>query len=134
MVQSRELAARFEAYSDWRRRLSAAISTLHEWLAEQDLADAQTDLKVQQQAYYNRGNSRFQAGDALEDAEKKKAAWEDSLKDFESAMKLNNQDNDSKNNHEFVKKKLEELKQQQQQQNQQRGGRGRGSGACESKG
>jgi replication fork clamp-binding protein CrfC len=48
MVQSRELAARFEAYSDWRRRLSAAISTLHEWLAEQDLADAQTDLKVQQ--------------------------------------------------------------------------------------
>jgi hypothetical protein len=48
MVQSRELAARFEAYSDWRRRLSAAISALHEWLAEQDLADAQTDLKVQQ--------------------------------------------------------------------------------------
>ena len=34
MVQSRELAARFEAYSDWRRRLSAAISTLHEWLAD----------------------------------------------------------------------------------------------------
>jgi hypothetical protein len=48
MVQSRELAARFEAYSDWRRRLSAAISALHEWLAQQDLADAQTDLKVQQ--------------------------------------------------------------------------------------
>ena len=48
MVQSRELAARFEAYSDWRRRLSAAISALHEWLAEQDLADAQIDLKVQQ--------------------------------------------------------------------------------------
>src|ERR1700751_1441533 len=47
MMQSRELAARFEAYSDWRRRLSAGISGLHEGLPEQDLADAQTDLQVQ---------------------------------------------------------------------------------------
>jgi hypothetical protein len=47
MVQSRELAARFEAYSDWRRRLSAAISGLHEWLSQQELADAQADLKIQ---------------------------------------------------------------------------------------
>jgi hypothetical protein len=45
---ARELAARFEAYSDWRRRLSAGISALHDWLAQQDLADAQIDLKVQQ--------------------------------------------------------------------------------------
>ena len=29
---SRDLAARFEAYSDWRRRLSAGISALHDWL------------------------------------------------------------------------------------------------------
>jgi hypothetical protein len=48
IAQSRELAARFEAYSDWRRRLSSGISDLHEWLAEQELADAQIDLKVQQ--------------------------------------------------------------------------------------
>jgi hypothetical protein len=48
MVQTRDLAVRFEAYADWRRRLSTAISSLHEWLAEQDLADAQVDLKVQQ--------------------------------------------------------------------------------------
>jgi replication fork clamp-binding protein CrfC len=48
LVRSRDLAARFEAYSDWRRRLSAAISGLHEWLGDQDLADAQVDLKVQQ--------------------------------------------------------------------------------------
>ncbi len=48
MVPSRELAARFEAYSDWRRRLSAGVSSLHGWLQEQDLADAQVDLKIQQ--------------------------------------------------------------------------------------
>ena len=47
MVESRELAARFEAYSDWRRRLSAGISGLHEWLSQQELADAQADLKIQ---------------------------------------------------------------------------------------
>ena len=48
MTQGRELAARFEAYSDWRRRLSAGISGLHEWLSQQELADAQVDLKIQQ--------------------------------------------------------------------------------------
>jgi hypothetical protein len=47
LVRSRDLAARFEAYSDWRRRLSAAVSGLHEWLGEQDLADAQVDVRVQ---------------------------------------------------------------------------------------
>ncbi len=48
MIPSRDLAARFEAYADWRRRLSAGVSGLHEWLQQQDLADAQVDLKVQQ--------------------------------------------------------------------------------------
>ncbi len=48
MAASRDLAARFEAYSDWRRRLSASVLQLHEWLQEQDLADAQVDLRVQQ--------------------------------------------------------------------------------------
>src|SRR6266513_1945833 len=47
MTHGRELAARFEAYSDWRRRLSAGISGLHEWLSQQELADAQADLSIQ---------------------------------------------------------------------------------------
>jgi hypothetical protein len=46
-VQSRELAARFEAYGDWRRRLSSRISMLHRWLDEQELADAQVELRIQ---------------------------------------------------------------------------------------
>ena len=76
------------------------------------------DLKVQQQAYYNRGNTRFLTGDSTEDPEAKKLAWENSLKDFESAMKLNSKDADAKHNYEFVKQKLEELKKQEQQQKQ----------------
>ena len=47
MIHTRELAARFEAYGDWRRRLSAGVSALHEWLGSQDLADTQVDLRVQ---------------------------------------------------------------------------------------
>lgn len=47
-VHARDLAARFEAYSDWRRRLAAGISALHAWLEDQELADAQVDAKVQQ--------------------------------------------------------------------------------------
>ena len=47
MNHARELAARFEAYGDWRRRLSSGVSALHEWLADQDLADAQVDLRIQ---------------------------------------------------------------------------------------
>ena len=46
MMQSKDLAARFEAYSDWRRRLSTGVSRLHEWLSEQELADGQADLTV----------------------------------------------------------------------------------------
>ncbi len=47
MIAPRDLAARFEAYGDWRRRLTASVTRLHEWLREQDLADAQVDARVQ---------------------------------------------------------------------------------------
>jgi hypothetical protein len=45
---TRELAARFEAYADWRRRLAGRIASLHGWLTEAGLADPQVDLKIQQ--------------------------------------------------------------------------------------
>ena len=48
MVQSRELAARFEVYGDWRKRLSQSVSALHAWLKREDLSDAEVDLKIEQ--------------------------------------------------------------------------------------
>lgn len=78
------------------------------------------DLKLQALSYYNRGNSFFRIGEALADPQKKIEAWEKSLKDYQSVMHLNSADADAKFNYEFVKKKLDELKQQQQkQQNKQ---------------
>lgn len=48
MPQNKELVSHFEAYADWRRRLSAAISSYHDWLAGEELVDAQVDLQFQQ--------------------------------------------------------------------------------------
>ncbi len=47
MVAPRALAARFDAYGEWRNRLVAGVSALHAWLREQELADAQVDLEVE---------------------------------------------------------------------------------------
>jgi Ca-activated chloride channel family protein len=80
---------------------------------------AAPDLQLQQHAYYNLGNTFYQIGQGTADPGKKAEAWEKALKDYESTLKLNPQDADTTFNHEFVKKKLEELKQQQQQQQQQ---------------
>jgi Ca-activated chloride channel family protein len=76
------------------------------------------DLQLQQRAYYNLGNSLFRLGQQMPDAAKKQEAWENAMKQYESALKLNQQDNDAKFNQEFVQKQLEELKKQQQQQSQ----------------
>lgn len=46
MVQSRELAARFESYGNWRGQLAQGISTLHAWLKQEELSDESIDLKV----------------------------------------------------------------------------------------
>ena len=74
------------------------------------------DLRLQGQAYYNRGNSFYHLGEAAPDSAKKKETWQKSLQDYQSALKLNRQDADAKFNYEFVKQKLEEIKQQQQKQ------------------
>jgi hypothetical protein len=48
MPPTRELATRFEAYGEWRKRLAGAVTGLHHWLREHDLADAQVDLRVEE--------------------------------------------------------------------------------------
>jgi Ca-activated chloride channel family protein len=80
---------------------------------------ASPDLKLQGQAYYNRGNAYYHLGERNPDPSKRTETWQKSLQDFESALKLSPQDTDAKFNRDFVKMKLEELKQQQQQQQKQ---------------
>lgn len=82
-----------------------------------DEAVASPDLKLQQLSFYNRGNAEYWLGEKNPDPNKRTEAWEKSLQDYELSMKLNPQDSDARFNHDFVKKRLEQLKQQQQQQN-----------------
>ncbi|MBI2949914.1 MAG: VWA domain-containing protein [Verrucomicrobia bacterium] len=74
------------------------------------------DLDLQQRSYYNLGNSLFRLGESVPDPAQKSQAWEQAIKQYEGSLKLDPVDADAKFNLEFVKKKLEELKQQQQQQ------------------
>jgi len=76
------------------------------------------DLGLQQQAYYNLGNTHYRLGqaDAKQDPKKTTESWEQAVKDYQNALELNSSDADAKYNLGLVKKQLEELKKQQQQQ------------------
>lgn len=77
------------------------------------------DLQLQQRAYYNLGHARYRLGQDAAAPDKKQEQWQEAVKQFESALKLDPADADAQHNLEFVRKQLEELKQQQQQQQQQ---------------
>lgn len=77
------------------------------------------DLKLQEQAYYNLGNTLYRLGEQNHDPSRKSAVWEQSLTNYNNSLQLNPQDADAKFNYDYVKKKLEELKKQQQQKQQQ---------------
>jgi len=46
-MTNNNLVAQFEAYSTWRSGLSGSIGDYRNWLTEQELNDAQTDLRIQ---------------------------------------------------------------------------------------
>jgi len=78
------------------------------------------DLGLQENTYYNLGNAQYEHGEAMRKVDTKKTIglWEQALHSYDSALKLKTTA-DAKHNYDFVKKKLEELKQQQQQKEQQ---------------
>jgi len=78
------------------------------------------DLDLQHKAFYNLGDSLYRLGEQLDDPQKKTEQWENSVKQFKGALKLDPRDADAKHNLDFVEKKLEELKQQQQKQDQKK--------------
>lgn len=76
------------------------------------------DLGLQQQAYYNLGNTRFRLGEAAADPQAKLKEWEQSVQHYGSALKLNQADTNAATNLAFVQQALEQLKQQMPQQPQ----------------
>jgi len=74
------------------------------------------DVSLQQRAYYNLGNTQFRQGEQESETPEKIHAWEQAIKNYDAALKLDARDEDARFNRDVVKKMLEELKQQQQQQ------------------
>jgi Ca-activated chloride channel homolog len=79
-------------------------------------------LAVQEDAYYNLGNTLYRAGQKTEQSSPQETLqkWNDAVKAYETALQLRADDADSKFNRDLVKRKIDALNQQQNQnQNQQ---------------
>jgi len=77
---------------------------------------------LKQKAHYNLGNAIFRQGEILSSKNPQSAlpVLEQSLRQYEQALNIDQTDDDAKYNHEFVKKFLEALRQQVKNQEQQK--------------
>jgi len=85
-------------------------------------------LAEQEDAYYNLGNTLYRTGQKTEESAPQQTmqTWTQAVKAYETALQLRPDDADSKFNRDFVKRKIQELKQKQpqnppQNQNQPQG-------------
>ena len=68
------------------------------------------DLKLQQQAYYNLGNTQFRMSAAAKDLDALQESWAAVIKIYERAVALNTNDADATFNLAFVKSSVEQIK------------------------
>jgi len=66
-----------------------------------------SDLKLQQRAYYNLGNTQYRAGTMAEDPDGLQEAWESATNSYSHAVELDKSDLDATNNLVFVTKRIE---------------------------
>lgn len=74
------------------------------------------DTGLQSKGYYNLGNTLYQRGETQKSDDKKLSDWTNALDHYEQTLKIDPQDKDAKDNYDYVKKKIEELKNKKQQQ------------------
>ena len=73
---------------------------------------ASPDLKLQQGAYYNLGNSRYLIGEQAKEPQAKLQAWQQSLTNFSSALGLDPKDTNAASNLAYMRQRVEELMKQ----------------------
>jgi Ca-activated chloride channel family protein len=76
------------------------------------------DTTLQAKSHYNLGNTLYQRGETQNSDDKKLGDWTNALDHYEQTLKLNPQNKEAKDNYEYVKKKIEELKNKKQPQQQ----------------
>ena len=70
---------------------------------------------LQSRSHYNLGNTLYQRGETQKADEKKLSDWTNALQHYEQTLKLDPKNTEAKDNYEFVKRKIEELKQKKEQ-------------------
>ncbi len=95
-------------------RFPEAAKAFQESINHAPSADAQR-LADQEDAYYNLGNTLYRSGQKTEASspEQTLKTWTQAVKAYETALQLRSDDADSKYNRDFVKRKIDELKQNQ---------------------
>jgi Ca-activated chloride channel homolog len=68
------------------------------------------DKQLQTKSYYNLGNTLYQQGAAEQSDEKKLNNWENALQHYQQALKLDPHNKEAKDNYDYVRKKIDELK------------------------
>jgi Ca-activated chloride channel homolog len=76
------------------------------------------DTGLQSKSHYNLGNTLYQRGEAQKSDEKKLSDWTNALDHYEQTLKAEPQNKEAKENYEYVKKKIEELKNKKQPEQQ----------------
>ena len=76
------------------------------------------DTGLQSKSHYNLGNTLYQRGEAQKTDDKKIGDWTNALDHYEQALKLEPQNKEAKENYDYVKRKIEELKNKKQPQQQ----------------
>ena len=71
---------------------------------------AARDVKLQQAAYFNLGNTHYRLGGKAEDLDGLQELWEKAIKDYQNAVTLDKNDPDAAFNLAFVKNGVEQIK------------------------
>src|SRR5262249_11838949 len=74
------------------------------------------DSGLQSKGHYNLGNTLYQRGEMQKSEDKKLSDWTNALDHYEQTLKLDPQNKEAKDNYEYVKKKIDELKDKKQEQ------------------
>jgi Ca-activated chloride channel family protein len=74
------------------------------------------DTGFQSKGHYNLGNTLYQRGEMQKGDDKKLSDWTNALDHYEQTLKLDPQNKEAKDNYEYVKKKIDELKNKKQEQ------------------
>ena len=74
------------------------------------------DAGLQSKSHYNLGNALYQRGEEEKSDEKKLGNWTNALDHYQQTLKIEPENKEAKENYDYVKKKIEELKNKKQQQ------------------